>query len=216
VVKRIKKVIKEKPTRQRKKLIVIGTEGDNKTETLYFRELEKTQSQYHFVFANGNETDPIKIVENTAKRAKVEELEKNHGDFAISVFDLDADSQKQNQLRLAKEIAEKKEIIVITSNPCFEVWYLEHFDFSSKPFLNSHAVVSELEKKIPRYKKESACFTILYPNTERAISNCEKLIRYHERNGLCDEFSNPRTDVYRIARLFAKSKNKEVNEALIQ
>lgn len=51
MVKRIKKVTKGKVTRERKKIIVIGTEGQNKTEVLYFRELEKKQDGYHCIFA---------------------------------------------------------------------------------------------------------------------------------------------------------------------
>jgi len=70
MVRRIKKVTKDRATRKRKKIIVLGAEGLNKTEFLYFRELEKKQSQYHFIFALGNETDPVRIVKNTAKKAK--------------------------------------------------------------------------------------------------------------------------------------------------
>ena len=51
MVKRIKKVTKGKVTRERKKIIVVGTEGQNKTEVLYLRELEKKQNKYHCIFA---------------------------------------------------------------------------------------------------------------------------------------------------------------------
>ena len=44
MVKRIKKVTKGKVTRERKKIIVVGTEGQNKTEVLYLRELEKSRT----------------------------------------------------------------------------------------------------------------------------------------------------------------------------
>ena len=95
MVKRIKKVTKGKVTRERKRIIVIGTEGHNKSEILYFRELEKKQNRYHCIFANGNETDPVKIVRNTARKVKEEELSFKEGDMAISVFDLDVDESKQ-------------------------------------------------------------------------------------------------------------------------
>ena len=99
MVKRIKKITKEKVTRERKKIVVIGTEGKNKTEALYFRELEKKQNRYHCIFAPGNETDPVKIVRNTAKKAREEGLSFKEGDMAISVFDLDADEAKYLQLQ---------------------------------------------------------------------------------------------------------------------
>lgn len=58
MVRRIKKIIKGKVTRERKK-IVVGTEGKNMTETQYLRNLERKQASYHF-FAEGNETNPLK------------------------------------------------------------------------------------------------------------------------------------------------------------
>lgn len=200
MVKRIKKVTKGKVTRKRKKIIVIGTEGKNKTEVLYFRELEKKQNRYHCIFAQGNETDPVKIVRNTAKKAKEEELSFKEGDMAISVFDLDIDETKISQLKEAKEDARKKNIIIITSNPCFEVWYLEHFGYTTKPFANSMSVVKEVEKNIPGYRKNTCDFELLYPRTEEAIKNCEKLDMYHVDNNITDEFANPRTDMYKVVR----------------
>ena len=201
MVKRIKKVTKGRVTRERKKIIVIGTEGKNKTEVLYFRELEKKQDRYHCIFAPGNETDPVKIVRNTARKAREEELSFKEGDMAISIFDLDVDEEKYLQLKEAKAIVEKKSIQIITSNPCFEVWYLEHFSFSTKPFSNSTAAVRELEKKLPGYRKNYCDFGMLYPNTKKAIKNCERLDEYHADNNEAAETANPRTDVYKVVRI---------------
>lgn len=202
MVKRIKKVTKEKVTRERKKIIVIGTEGQNKTEVLYFRELEKKQDRYHCIFAKGNATDPINIVRNTVKKAREEELSSKDGDLAISVFDLDVDESKRAQLKVAKEDALKKNIIIVTSNPCFEVWYLEHFGYTSKPFASSTAVIRELEKILPGYRKNACDIDSLYPRTEAAIKNCEMLDMYHTDNNAIDELANPRTDMYKIVKLF--------------
>ncbi len=201
MVKRIKKVTKGRVTRERKKIVVIGTEGKNKTEVLYFRELEKKQNRYHCIFAPGNETDPVKIVRNTAKKAREEELSFKEGDMAISVFDLDADEEKFLQLQEAKAVAGKKSIQIITSNPCFEIWYLEHFGFSTKPFSSSTAAVRELEKKLPGYRKNYCDFGMLYPYTKEAIKNCERLDEYHAENNEAAETANPRTDVYKVVRI---------------
>ena len=89
---KIEPVTKNHPNRERKKVILVGTEGKNKTEELYLRELEGTQKKYHFIFAAGNETDP--------------------------------------------------------SNPCFEIWYLEHLGYSSKVFRNSEEVIKQILKKM--------------------------------------------------------------------
>lgn len=96
MVKRIQKVTKSRITKKRKNIIVVGTEGkNNKTEENYLRNLERTQQKYHFIFASGNETDPVKIVRNTIKKAKAEELSYKDGDLAVSIFDLDLDWSKE-------------------------------------------------------------------------------------------------------------------------
>ena len=113
MVKRIKKVVKSKPTRERKRIVVVGTEGDNKSEVLYLRRFESKQNRYHFVFDQGNETDPVKIVKNTDKRARQEEISLKRGDLAVSIFDLDVDSAKAPQLQEAKAIAERRNIEIL-------------------------------------------------------------------------------------------------------
>lgn len=201
MVKRIKKVTKGKVTRERKKIIYIGTEGKNKTEVLYFRELEKKQNKYHCIFAQGNETDPVKIVRNTARKVKEEELSLKKGDLAISVFDLDANRAKYLQLMEAKAIAEEKNIQIIVSNPCFEIWYLAHFGFSTRPFSSSSTVIKELEKYLPGYQKNRCDIEVLYPKTKDAIKNCERLEKYHIDNNGNVETANPRTDIYRVIKI---------------
>ncbi|MBR2801372.1 MAG: RloB domain-containing protein [Erysipelotrichaceae bacterium] len=212
MVKRIKKTVKNKPTRERKKIIVIGTEGNNKTEVQYFRNLERQQSQYRFIFAQGNETDPIKILKNTIHRSREEELSFKNGDMSLSVFDLDLDISKVPQLDEAKKLAKKDNTCIITSNPCFEIWYLEHFGYTSKSFSNSRELIRELKKHIPDYQKNTCDFKLLFPLTDQAIKNCKSLDEHHCMNSeeIAFEFSNPRTDVYKIIEkiLFERGDNK--------
>ncbi len=198
MVKRIKKVTKSKATRERKKIIIVGTEGDNQTEIQYLRSLEKRQKQYHFIFAPGRDTDPIGILRNTIRKADDEEISPRTGDLAVSIFDLDLDRTKIPQLSDAKRLAEKKGISIITSNPCFEIWYLEHFGYTSRSFNSSAELLQVLKKYIPDYQKSYCDITVLYPLTDEAISNCKRLDEHHKKNGTetVFEFSNPRTDMY--------------------
>lgn len=200
MVKKITKTTRGKTTRERKRVIVVGTEGNNKTETLYLRDLEKTQDRYHFIFAPGNETDPVKIVQNTIKKAKSEELSLKNGDMAISIFDLDLDQAKAVQLDQAKALSRAKGICLVTSNPCFEVWYLEHFGYTSRQFNNSTDLIRSLKRYLPEYNKGKSSFELLYPLTQDAVNNCIRLDEHHKANdpeGL-SEFSNPQTDVYKL------------------
>ena len=203
MVNRAKQVRKNKTTRIRKKLMVIGTEGSNKTEETYFREMERRQNNYHIIFAKGNETDPVKIVKNTIKAKEKEELSIRKGDIAVSVFDLDLDENKKQQLSDAKKLAEDESVQIITSNPCFEVWYLEHFGYTSKHFQNSTEVIKDLEKHCPKYQKNSCEIELFYPLTEVAINNCRLLSEFHKNHGseAVEEFNNPRTDVFKVVEL---------------
>ncbi len=208
MVKRITKVTRGKILRERKKIIVVGTEGNNKTEELYLRDLEKKQTQYHFIFAQGNDTDPVRIVRNTIKKMKDEELSFKDGDLAISIFDLDLDQAKMAQLDQAKLLSQSKSVCLVTSNPCFEIWYLEHFGYTSKAFCNSSELLRELKKHIPDYDKSKSSFDILYPLTAAAIDNCRQLDEYHELVNLAglSEFSNPRTDAYKLVEILLEER----------
>ncbi|MCF0238755.1 MAG: hypothetical protein HUK24_09155, partial [Sphaerochaetaceae bacterium] len=48
--------------RKTKKIILITTEGNNQTETNYFKKFES--DTYRIVFARGNETDPVNMIKN--------------------------------------------------------------------------------------------------------------------------------------------------------
>lgn len=203
MVKRIKKVTKNHATRERKKLVIIGTEGKNKSEIIYLRNIERKQNKYHFIFDQGNETDPVKIVKNTDRRARQEAISIKQGDMAVSIFDLDLDPAKEEQLKRAKELSTSKKVKLITSNPCFEIWYLEHFKYTTKPFVSSTAVIQYLEKFIPGYAKNTCDFEVLYPQTEKAIINCHKLDEHHRKSHTkgVEEFDNPRTDFYKLIEI---------------
>ena len=203
MVKSIKKVVKARPTRERRKIIVVGTEGNNKTEETYLRSLEKKQSKYHFIFANGNDTDAVNIVNNTIKKARTEGISYRNGDFAVSMFDLDTEKSKENQFMKAKVIAECKNIMLITSNPCFELWFLEHFCFTTKPFDGSGSLIKELKSFIPNYTKNLGVFDVLYSKLKDAIVNCERLDKYHQASRINEQLQlcNPQTEVYKLVKM---------------
>lgn len=203
MVKPIKKITRKSATRQRKKLIVVGTEGKNQTEELYLREFEKKYTQYHFIFSTGNYTDPVQIVKDTIGRAKKESLHYKSGDLAVSIFDLDLNHSKETQLRKAQEIGRNNNVNIITSNPCFEIWFLEHFGFTSKSFNCNKELLKALKNYMPNYSKTEIQFEVLFPLTLDAIMNSRKLDKYHSRNSTIDniDFCNPRTDMYKFVEL---------------
>ena len=129
------------------------------------------------------------------------------GDLAFCVFDLDADSTKESCFKCAKTMAETAKITIISSNPCFEIWYLEHFGYSNRPYSNSRKVIEELQKHVPQYMKSRCDFERYYPLTHNAVINCQKLDKHHLNYGYLAtvEFSNPRTDVYKIVQILLEN-----------
>lgn len=73
MVRKANKKVKT-PRRSERKVLLIATEGNNKTETNYFRFFNNRQSEYRIQMASGNNTDSIKIVEDLIRAARKEDL----------------------------------------------------------------------------------------------------------------------------------------------
>lgn len=144
-------------TRKQKKLILLGTEGKNETESNYFREFNRKQNTYVIKDAKGNNTDPEGIVADTINSLKQEGIDYVEGDLAFCVFDADTNPAKQRQISRAVQLANKHGIEVLLSAPCFEIWFLQHFDYSTAQ-LTSEAAIEKLSRYIPDYKKIRMCF----------------------------------------------------------
>ena len=69
--------------RKAKKIILLITEGNNQTETNYFKGFESTE--YRIKFAQGNDTDPVKMIKNLIKQFGTFELSSEDGDLGISL-----------------------------------------------------------------------------------------------------------------------------------
>ena len=50
-----------------KRMVLIGTEGRNKTEESYFKNFNQIQNQFIVKFSSGNSTDAVGIVEDVRK-----------------------------------------------------------------------------------------------------------------------------------------------------
>lgn len=205
---RPKQVKRGSKRRTEKNIILIGAEGKNKTEKMYFTELGKDfRDRYLIKFAKGNSTDPVGIVRDTVKDAKKECIDED--DIAFAVFDTDADAGKQRLVDEAVALASKDDVRVITSTPCFEIWYLLHFRYSTGAFINSKKAVEELQKYIPEYEKNSNVYSELRKSLEDAIANAERLDAYHKERGLREKSveRNPSTDVFEVINILREKNN---------
>lgn len=155
---------------KRKKVIVFAYEGkNNKTESQYFSHCSPIDSDYIIKAFPSGVTDPRNML-STVKRKRSRFDYHTNEDLTYIFVDGDCDDKK---LVLIKELKNKlpKDIKIIASNPCFELWFLNHFVRTTKEFKDSNDLIKELEKYLFSYDKKKDYFSKLSPNTKTAIEN---------------------------------------------
>ena len=106
------------------------------------------------------------------------------GDFAYCIIDGDFDINKNIQIKEADLLSNKNNFKVILSNPCFEIWYLCHFIYSTKLFTSNEAVINKLREYVPDYRKNASNMrTKLIDRENLAINNAKRLEEYNLKIG---------------------------------
>ena len=194
--------------RNRKPIILLALEGKNKTERYYFTRMAATQSKFSIRIVPGNFTDAKNLADSIIKYRKRIDIGNENGDAAFCVFDLDADVDKAHVARVVIDSEIKSDFQCIVSNPCFEVWYLLHFNYSTKQYFYSDEILEELRKWIPEYTKSTDMFQLLDGIvTNKAIRNAKQLEAFQKELGMQrgDVDANPVTEVYKIVELLLNS-----------
>lgn len=184
--------------RQRKRIILIATEGTNKTETNYFKGFNSKETR--IVFASGNETDPVNMANSLVAEYGDNGLDERLGDRAFCIVDGDLSRDRERQIFEADRILRKTGTIIV-SNPCIEVWFLCHYTYSTRQYLSSSEVESRLREYLPEYKKSmKGLKDILDEHLGRAVLNAKHLDNYNQQAGRKPHTYDyqPATEVYRI------------------
>lgn len=198
--------------RRQKSLILFGLEGKNKTEKNYFSNFQQIRGKFIIRWASGNATDPVGIVENIKRYILKKNLKE--GDRAFAVFDMDIDPLKEAAVEKARNLAKGQNIELITSNPCFEVWFVLHFEDSTASYNSSKDVINKLRTYITSYKKSDDVFEVLQGRMKDAILRAKKLRAYHKDNKTCKlSEQNPVTGVDQVVELLCDS--EEVVTSLV-
>lgn len=196
--------IRNANNRKRKSVILLATEGKNKTETLYFDRLPNNNCVIHY--APGNYTDPVNMINALKMEYDYLELDPTLGDAAYCLIDGDLNQQKDKQIAQA-DVEAGKRIKVIVSNPCFEIWFLCHFIKTTKHFSSNKEVIKALNKYIPNYcKNMENIWDEIGDKTKLAIANAEALEQFYLNNGFKKHTSEfvPSTEVYHIVEYILK------------
>ena len=192
-------------SRKSKKVILVAFEGKNKTENNYFSNYRLRDKDYIIKLVPGNETDPINLVNKTIVKVKELGLNLEENDRAYCIFDTDLDERKNMQIIKARKLAKKYHIIMITSNPCIELWFLLHFEYTTA-WLSNNDVINKLKKYYPKYEKNINIFPEIKDKVSEAIKNAKKLESFQLDNnkiiGMVD--ANPSTEMYKIVEELSK------------
>ena len=187
--------------RKEKPVMLLIAEGKNETEKRYFEMYRKPETPFAVHIAKaGYDTHPKGLAKKLNEEWTRLELDHERGDMTVAVFDLDCDERKaENIISLAKEYPL---IHYAISNPCFEVWYLLHYRYSSKAYASSEAVIRDLRRYLPSYQKSSSVYQKINSMTDNAIHNAEALSKHFEELGRKwpSNSCNPRTDVVEIVK----------------
>ena len=191
--------------RKQKSKILIAAEGKNKTEKTYFSNFEDGKKSYNITYARGNNTDPLKLVKMLIKEIDELKLDLQDDDVAYCIFDTDVDPNKNKIIEEAIQLARKNNIRIITSSPCFELWFLLHYDYTTAN-MDSEEVIKRLKEYYPKYEKNINIYPDIIKEIDLAIDRAKKLEKYQTDNnrriGMVE--ANPNTEVYIIVEYLMK------------
>ena len=127
--------------------------GDGQMEQIYFLDLRDTDRPKNLTI---KPDIPKKTGSFYGVLQKAIEMSPNYS-RVFAFIDMDkiiAEKREAAYLKL-KEQAEASGVTVLENNPCFEIWLLMHFTYTSKLFGNCDEVTAELRKnhRIRNYEK---------------------------------------------------------------
>jgi hypothetical protein len=188
------------PAREPYDVVLIVCEG-TKTEPNYLKGLRAAYSlsSANIHIQHSGATDPRSIVEFA-----LAEMTKDPYDRGYCVFDMDGPRRTLDEaMKLIAASARGKtgRLVPITSCPCFEVWLLLHFAFTSAPFAATakrsagDRVLAQLQKHMASYQKgQNGVFEVLNSRLNTAISNAKQLARHNRET----QTNNPHTKMHEL------------------
>ncbi|HXH55113.1 MAG TPA: RloB family protein [Gammaproteobacteria bacterium] len=187
---------------------------EGKTERLYFKGL---RSHYRLNIANilfiePKGSAPITLVDEAIKHVK-----SNPGiDHVYCVFDRDSHTtyhqaiDKINGQNSKKDPENNTIYEAITSTPCFEIWILLHFAYTTQQFQRTGTrtpadnLKSLIKKEyLPDYSETNEnVFNLLIEKLPVALKNSKKLLQENERT----QSNNPETKLHLLVELLMNLK----------
>ena len=193
------------PVREPYDTVLIVCEGE-KTEPNYFAGLRRHHdlSSLNVAILAARRSDPLAIVHFAEQKANLESYNRIY-----CVFDLD---RLANVDRALKKIATldaggSGRWYAVTSMPCFEIWVLLHFKYTSSPYSSAGGrsacdnVVAHVRQHLPNYAKgDQTVYDQIKDRTGNAVTNAERLAVHNSGAGS----HNPATRVHELVDYLCK------------
>lgn len=201
--KRKKKAEIELQRREGKRLTTttILIVGEGVTEYNYFNDMRRhfRGKGINIILEKPRGSAPINVVNHA-----LDYCDKNEDlDYAFCVFDQDEHSTFQSAMDKLKAYKGKSKSVfkAVPSVPCFEIWLIIHFTYSTKSYSRSGAkspgdnAHDDLLKEFPGYSKTmNDLFSKLNARLDTAITNAKRLSKYNEQTSTI----NPSTNMHEL------------------
>lgn len=151
--------------RQLRSKILIVTEGY--TEKKYFEKFRERDVDYEVIVRKSPDNNAKKVLKFCISEIKNLGLDIKKGDSAYCVIDVDYNSE--DTLNKILKDAKKENIHVILSKPCFEVFFILHFDRGIDGLAEPKDAETELGNYISGYCKTKDYWKLLYKNQKKAV-----------------------------------------------
>jgi len=179
--------------REKRRVFLIVCEGE-KTEPIYFSHFrEMLRGKASIMLKDSNVKDAVGLARFAQTQKERLDLDTRGEDRFWIVFD--ADENGQADIDRAAKISRRAGADIALSNPCFELWYLLHFE-DHRERVDRRDTIARLRNYLPDYDKNIDCCEQLDAGQAVAIDRAKAL---EERAG--NQLSigaNPSTGVWRV------------------
>jgi hypothetical protein len=174
------------PTREPYDVVLIACEG-TKTEPNYFK---AARSAYRLSSVNIYIREPPGSDPSSIVNFAIEELRHDADyDRVYCVFDRDQHANFDEAMRRAEqsEFAKAERLFVIPSVPCFELWVLLHYRYTTSSYTEAggqsacERVIRDLRQHLENYDKgHKTIFTELEALLDQALMNADRLEKHNK------------------------------------
>lgn len=209
-----KKANRIQETRNERETLLIACE-DSKSAPLYFRAIFNDLKSNHaiaaasLVIATHQHTNPDGVLEDLLNHP-------NYQDFTHQWIVIDRDEERTNggghaleDFKLAIARAASNKVKVAYANPCFEIWYLLHFNYRDTA-INRDELCQILEKNY-QYAKNKLFNQVINDGLQTtAIRNAQRLILswIDSQGKISPATDNPSTTVHELVELLNGFRSK--------